>query len=93
MTQTASDPALRQVVIDWLDDNYHFGDAAEMIRDDGMSFLQNGILDSLGFVQLLLFLEERLALQIDRSDLSPENFDGLGKILTYLVAHPDYRGV
>ncbi len=93
MTDSPSDPALRQLVIDWLDDNYHFGDAAEMIHDDEMSFLQNGVLDSLGFVQLLLFLEERLALQIDRSDLSPENFDGLGKIVDYLAGHPEYRGI
>ena len=85
--------ALRQLVIDWLDDNYHFGEAATLITDDGLSFLKNGILDSLGFVQLVLFLEDALHLEIDRSELAPENFDGLGLILTYLGAHPDYRGV
>lgn len=84
---------LRQLIIDWLDDRYHFGEAAALIRDDEMSFLKNGILDSLGFVQLVLFLEQRLSLKIDRASLSPENFDGLGKILRYLTAHPQYRGV
>ena len=38
---------LRQLIIDWLDDNYHFGEAATKIRDDEMSFLQNGSLRAL----------------------------------------------
>ncbi len=87
------DPALRTVIVEWLDDNYHFGDADSLITDNEMSFLHNGILDSLGFVQLILFIEERLTLRVDRGDLSPDNFDGMGKMVRYLVAHPDYRGV
>lgn len=80
--------ALRQLVIDWLDDNYHFGEAAEKIRSDDMSFLQNGILDSLGFVQLVLFLEKTLKIKIDRKQLTAANFDSLGKIVAYVLAHP-----
>lgn len=85
--------SLRELIIEWLDDRYHFGEAASLIRDDEMSFLKNGILDSLGFVQLVLFLENRLKLKIDRQNLNPANFDALGKILRYLEAHPQYRGV
>ncbi len=83
---------LRQLIVDWLDDNYHFGDAASLIRDDAMSFLENGVLDSLGFLQLVLFLEGRLGLRIDRQKLTRENFDGMGKILRYVTTHPDWRG-
>lgn len=81
----------RQAVIDWLDDNYHFGEAAQMIKSDDMSFLQGGILDSLGFVQLVLFLEKAFSIKINRKELSPKNFDSLGKIVAYVTAHPDYR--
>ena len=83
---------LRQLIIDWLDDNYHFGEAAEKIRDDDMSFLKGGILDSLGFVQLVLYLENHFRIQINRKELSPKNFDSMNKILTYVTAHPEYRG-
>ena len=84
--------ALRQIILDWLDDNYHFGEAATLIKSDDMSFLKNGILDSLGFVQLCLFIEKRFSMNLDRKALSPANFDGLGKIVTYLLAHPAYQG-
>jgi acyl carrier protein len=78
----------RQLLLDWLDDNYHFGDASELVADDDMSFLDNGILDSLGFVQLILMLENQFNVQIDRKDIRPQNFDGMRKIITYVNALP-----
>ncbi len=89
MTEEAK---LRKVIIDWLDDNYHFGDAEGLIdSDDEKSFLQSGILDSLGFVSLVLFLENSCSVTIDRARLSPENFDSLGKIVRFVVPLPNYR--
>lgn len=87
-----SDSALRRLVIDWLDDNYHFGEAAARIgADEDQSFLRNGILDSLGFVKLVLYLEESCGIAIDRKDLAPANFDSLHKIVSYVAALPGYR--
>jgi acyl carrier protein len=84
--------ALRQLVIDWLDDNYHFGDAAGLLADDeDKSLLKNGILDSLGFVKLVLYLESTCGVEIDRKDLSPANFDSLHKIVTYVSSLPVAR--
>jgi acyl carrier protein len=83
---------LRQMIIDWLDDNYHFGEAAAKIRDDDMSFLKNGILDSLGFVQLILHLENSFRIRINRKELSPKNFDSMNLIIAYLLAHPEFKG-
>ena len=83
---------LRQTVIDWLDDNYHFGEAAQMVKSDDMSFLEGGILDSLGFVQLVLFLEKTFSIKLNRKELSPKNFASLGKIVAYVSAHPSYQG-
>jgi acyl carrier protein len=82
---------VRQVVIDWLDDRYHFGDAERLIGSDDRSFLEGGILDSLGFVQLVLHLEDTYHIKINRKDLSPKNFDSLAKIVLYVTTHPDYR--
>jgi acyl carrier protein len=89
MTETEK---LRILIIGWLDDNYHFGDAELMIDgDDEKSFLQSGILDSLGFVSLVLFLENNCNVAIDRARLSPENFDSLGRIVRFVIPLPNYR--
>lgn len=84
---------LRRIVIDWLDDQVHFGEAEDKVTDDEMSFLKNGILTSLGFVSLIVHLEDLLRIRIDRKALTRENFDGLGKIVRYVLAHPDFKGV
>ena len=84
---------VRKSVVDWLDDNYHFGDTETLLGgDDEKSFLQNGILDSLGFVKLILFIEDRFAVKIDVKDIRPANFDSLGKIVRYVSVLPGYRG-
>ncbi len=77
--------AVRAAVIDWLDDNYHFGDAESLIQSDERSFLDNGILDSLGFVKLILHLQDRFGVALDPAQLTRENFDGLGKIVRYIT--------
>ena len=83
---------VKRAVIDWLDEAYHFGEAESLIKSDDMSLLDNGILDSLGYVNLTLFLEKTFALKIDRKSLTRDNFDSLGKISTYIKSHPQYRG-
>ena len=44
------------------------------------------MLTSLGFVQLLLFLERTMGIRIDRGALTRENFDGMNKIIAFVRA-------
>jgi acyl carrier protein len=77
---------MRRMLIDWLDDQYHFGDAEQKIGEDDASFLDHGVLDSLGFVALVVFLEDRFGITIDRRLLNRENFDSLNKIIGFVSA-------
>jgi acyl carrier protein len=65
---------LRQFVVD----NFLFGSAQDL-RDDA-SFLENGIIDSTGVLELIAFLEERFGITLDERDLTPENLDSLNKV-------------
>jgi acyl carrier protein len=76
---------LRRAIVEWLDDNYLFGDAASMLTSDDLSFLESGVLDSLGFVRLVLWLEERHKIKIDRQHLTRANFDSMNKIVNYVA--------
>ena len=84
-------PEIRAQIVDWLDDNVHFGEAEELLVSDEVSFLDGGILDSLGFVQLILFLEDTHAIKLERKYLTRENFDSMAKIVRYVAEHPDFR--
>ena len=84
--------ALRRIVIDWLDDNIHFGEAEALFGgDDDLSMLKNGILDSLGYVKLILYLEKTCSVRLDPKKLSPANFDSLRKVVEYVSAMPGFR--
>ena len=71
----ASRDEVRAAIIEWLDDTRHFGEAASLITSDFVSLRRNGLLDSLGLVQLVVMLEERFGVSLDR-DLLLANPEG-----------------
>lgn len=48
--------------------------------DDNDQLVESGIIDSLGVMTLLSFLEEKFSIQIPGEDLVPENFASISKI-------------
>jgi acyl carrier protein len=76
--------AVRLLIVEWLDDNFHFGEAESLLINDDISWLDNGVLTSLGFVELILYLEDTLRVELPRDTLTRENFDGMNKILNRL---------
>ena len=57
--------------------------SAEVI-DESESLLERGIIDSVGVLNLVSFLEETYGINIDEDDLMPENFDSLSAISSYV---------
>jgi acyl carrier protein len=65
---------LKQFVID----NFLYGRQEELRDED--SFLENGIIDSTGVLELISFLEERFGLTLEETDLTPDNLDSIEKV-------------
>lgn len=63
-------------------ENYLFG------NDDGLnedtSFLEEGIIDSTGILELITFLEEEFSIKVEDEELIPENLDSINKIIVFL---------
>lgn len=51
-------------------------------EDDDL--IGSGLLDSLGIMQVVWYLEERLEVSIPPEDVTIENFQSIGKIHSYL---------
>ena len=62
--------------------NFLFGDGANL-RDDA-SFLDTGIVDSTGVLELIMFLEERFEIKIETEEMVPENLDSVNKVCAFL---------
>ena len=65
-------------------ENFLFGDA-EPLKDDEMSLLDNGIMDSVGVMELVAFLEQDMGLTIDDSELVPENLDSIQNLVGFVT--------
>ena len=57
-------------------------DASEL--DDGASLTQSGVLDSMGVLELIMFIEERFGVQVPDEDTLPENLDSITRIADYV---------
>lgn len=64
-------------------ENYLFSDDPKLL-DDQDSFLEKGILDSTGILELIFFLEDEFKIQVAEGDMVPENLDSVHNLLTYL---------
>lgn len=63
-------------------DNFLFGDDGGL-RDDS-SFLDGGIIDSTGIMQLVAHLEEEFSVIVDDNELVPENLDSIVKVTAFI---------
>jgi acyl carrier protein len=63
-------------------ENFLFGQD-EGLKDD-TSFLDEGIIDSTGILELVNFIEEQFSIKVDDEELVPENLDSINNVVAYL---------
>jgi acyl carrier protein len=74
----------RTLVRDFVIRNFLFGDASGL-ASDSVSLLDNGIMDSLGVMELINFLEIDLKIQVPDTDLVPQNLDSIDNLVAYIA--------
>ena len=74
----ANSSKVREFVVE----NFLFGDG-EKLRDD-TSFMEEGIIDSTGILELVFFLEETFGFSVEDDELVPENMDSLQNIARFV---------
>jgi acyl carrier protein len=82
MEQKAS--GVEQAVRDFIQNELLFGQDVAFSDDD--SFLEAGIIDSTGILELVTFLEERYGFQVEDNELIPENLDSVSRLGQYVRA-------
>jgi acyl carrier protein len=51
---------------------------------DDASFLEEGIVDSMGIMELVMFVEETFGITVEDEELVPDNFDSVSKLAAYI---------
>ena len=53
-------------------------------HSDEASFLEEGIVDSMGIMELVMFVEEQFGITVEDEELVPDNFDSVSRLSAYI---------
>lgn len=59
-------------------------DRPDRLRDED-SFLEQGIMDSTGVLELISWIEETYGVEVGDGELVPENFDSINNVAAYVA--------
>ena len=70
---------IRQFVVE----NFLFGQHDRQIDDD-RSFLESGIIDSTGVLELIAFIEQKYGISVADEELVPSNLDSVQRVASFV---------
>jgi len=87
MTEASTDlkTEIIKKIRDFIVENFLFGNDSEMV-DNNDSFMENGIIDSTGILELIEYVEETYNINIEDEELIPENLDSLDNISSFIIS-------
>jgi acyl carrier protein len=74
---------LKTQVRQYIVDNLLMGANAAELRDED-SFMESQVIDSVGVLELVSFLEKNFSIEVEAQEMLPENLDSLNGIARYL---------
>jgi acyl carrier protein len=73
------EPQIRQ----YLAENFLFSNNGYELEDEA-SFLEEGIVDSTGVLELVMFVEETFSITVQDEEIVPQNFDSVSQLAAYV---------
>lgn len=64
-------------------ENFLFGEDPESLQNDD-SFLETGIIDSTGVLELVAFIEDQYDVEVDDDELVPDNLDSINRLIDFI---------
>ena len=94
VAQTAGKDTMEMIardIRDFVVTNFLFGQSGHQLADD-KSFLENGIIDSTGVLELVAFLEEKFGISVADRELLPENLDSVQNAARFVARKLESTG-
>lgn len=74
---------IRQDLRTFIIGNFMFGQGGDSLTD-GQSFLETGVIDSTGVLELIAFLEQQYGITVEDNEVIPANLDSVDQIVTFV---------
>lgn len=79
---------IRQFILE----NYLFSSDQSLLANDD-SFLQKGIIDSTGILEVIQFLTDEFAVEVQDKEMIPENLDSVNNLMAFVTRKTSARQV
>ena len=76
-------PTIEADVRKFVSDNLLFGRKGVALQADD-SFLDLGLIDSTGVLELVSFIEDRFRVKVDDDELVPDNLDSINRLIQFV---------
>ena len=85
------DKSIAREIREFVITNFLFGQDAAGLTDEA-SFLEGGIIDSTGVLELVAFLEQQYGISVGDRELLPENLDSVGNAARFVSRKLEGQG-
>jgi len=73
-----------QIIRDYILENYLFTSDQSVLQND-TSFLESGIIDSTGILEVISFLETEFGIRVEDEEMIPENLDSVDNLVAFVA--------
>jgi len=75
---------IKDTIREFVVNNFLLGSVSHVLNDDD-SFLEQGIIDSTGILELVSFAQESFGIKIEDAELVPDNLDSLNNLEAFIT--------
>lgn len=73
---------IAEQVRNFITENFLFGEEKKVADTD--SFLENGIIDSTGVLEVVSFVEDTFNIKVKDEEMIPENLDSISNLVSFI---------
>jgi acyl carrier protein len=77
--------SVKEKIKSYILENYLFTDDDNALKD-GDSFLEQGIIDSTGILEVIFFLEEEFRISVEDDEMIAENLDSINNLVAFVAS-------
>lgn len=75
--------SVEELLRKYIADNILFSGSGYPYPDD-TSFLENGIVDSMNVLELVMFVEQKFGVKVEDAEIVPDNFDSIARLAAFV---------
>ena len=75
--------SIEEKIREYILENFLFTDDQSALSSED-SFMEKGIIDSTGILEVIYFLEEKFSVQVEDDEMIPENLDSVKNLVAFV---------